>query len=66
MKALSESHERLLEKLLQYAGSSGLLEEALVRARMKKRDQTTIEDVIRCIDELREKVPEHEKHPEPA
>lgn len=53
MFALSKDHERLLEKLLRLAGSSGLLEEALISVRMERGDRATLDDVVKYIHERR-------------
>ena len=53
MKVLSPDEERILNKLLEFAGSSGLLEMALMQARAEKGDETTLEDVLRHITRLK-------------
>jgi hypothetical protein len=53
MKVLSPDEERILNKLLEFAGSSGLLEKALIRARAEKGESTALEDVLRQITRLK-------------
>lgn len=54
MKVHSPDEERILNRLLEFAGSSGLLETALLRARAEKGDETTLDDVLRHIALLKQ------------
>ena len=48
MRVLTSDQERLLERLLRFAGSSGVLEMALLRARAGS-DKASLQDVIEQI-----------------
>ena len=64
MKVLNREQERILDKLLQFAGSSGLLELALQRARVERGEKATLDDVIRIIGEIREGERSNKRQPE--
>jgi hypothetical protein len=65
MRVLTPDQEKVLERLLQYAGSSGVLETAFRRVRSEKGDSASIEDLLRHIAAVREELAA-EKEAQPA
>lgn len=55
MQILSVENEKVMERLLRYAGSSSILEQALQTAPSTGANGVKVEDVIRRIRQLKSK-----------
>ena len=66
MKVLTSDQQQVIDRLLQYAGSASVLEEAFRRVQGATVDQATLEALLKAILEVKREHSRPQPQPEPT